>query len=284
MPLHRHNDIELHYEVAGQGPALMLIHGLGSSGADWAFQIPALGPHFQMIMPDLRGSGRSHKPKQRYAIGEFATDLWSLLDAMNIDHVSLLGFSLGGAVALEMAVLRPRSVTRMVLVNSLPDYVIRDRRRWLEARLQAAMVRVLGPRRSARLIARRLFPYAPQAAMRERVVDVVGANSRRAYLATIRALVGWSALDRISTLPCPTLMLAGEHDYTPLAEKRAYAEKLGAEFAVVRGSRHGTPFDSIRATNACALAFLLGQPLPPADSLRIDHEDEVPAVAPTLLP
>ena len=124
----------------------MLIHGLGSSGADWAFQIPALGPHFHMIMPDLRGSGRSHKPKQRYEIAEFGTDLWSLLDALKIDRVSLLGFSLGGAVALEMAVLRPHSVTRMVLVNSLPDYVIRDRRRWLETRVQAAMVRVLGPR------------------------------------------------------------------------------------------------------------------------------------------
>ena len=66
------------------------------------------------------------------------------------------------------------------------------------------------------------------------------------------------------TLRSRTLVIAAEHDYTPLAEKRRLAERLRTDLIVVRGSRHGTPFDSIRITNASVLALLTDQSLPPA--------------------
>jgi 3-oxoadipate enol-lactonase len=281
MPEFHHAGTAIHYENAGRGPVLVLLHGLGSSGADWAFQVPAFAPHFTVLMPDLRGSGRSAKPRGRYSIAGFATDTLALIDSLGHRRVHLLGFSLGGSVALEMALLRPDLVERLVLINSLPDYRIDTRRKWMEARMQSGMVRVLGPAFTARLVARRLFPHPHQIPMRRRVVETVGTNSRRAYLATIRALIGWSALDRLDRLRAETLVLAAEHDYTPLAEKRAYAERMGATFAMIRGSRHGTPFDSIQATNACALAFLHGEALPHADSLVIDAADAAPTAAPT---
>lgn len=281
MPLASINGTELHFDSHGDGPAVMLIHGLGSSGADWAFQVPALRSTHRLIVPDLRGSGLSGKPPGPYSIDGFADDLWVLADHLEVERLSLVGFSLGGAVALAMALARPAATERLVMINALPSYRIDHWRKGLEAYFHQLAVRFLGLPRAARLIGARLFPEPHQAPMRRRVEDVVGANARRPYLATVRALTGWCAAERLATLAVPVLMVAAEHDYTPLAEKRRWAERLGAELQVVYGSRHGTPFDAIQATNRILRAFLSGRPVP-GDGLRIDAPDDTPMVAPEL--
>ncbi|MEO8803656.1 MAG: alpha/beta hydrolase, partial [Rudaea sp.] len=122
MPKIEVDSTELYYECAGSGPPLLLIHGLGSSGDDWAFQLDDFSREHTLILPDLRGSGRSAKPHGPYTIIQFASDLWALLDALSIEHVDIVGFSLGGAVAQEMALIRPTHVRRMVLCNALANY------------------------------------------------------------------------------------------------------------------------------------------------------------------
>jgi len=257
MPTLTINDAELYYERTGAGPPLLLIHGLGSSGDDWAFQRDVFGRTHTLILADLRGSGRSSKPHGPYSISGFAVDLWALLDALGIETAALLGFSLGGAVAIEMALMRPARVRRLIVCNTLASYRIDTWRKWIEAHLQLALVRALGLRRAARLIARRMFPHDDQAPKRQRVVDVVGANPRRAYLDTVQALIGWSAIERLAVLRMPTLIIAAEHDYTPLEDKRAeLAHFPQAELVVIAGSRHGTPFDAIEAFNTAVLEFL----------------------------
>jgi len=77
------------------------------------------------------------------------------------------------------------------------------------------------------------------------------------------ALARWAIIDRLDALKSRILLIAAENDFTPLAEKRELAARLNADFVVVRGSRHGTPFDSIEATNASLIALLTDQP-PPA--------------------
>ena len=259
MPTLTLNATELYYECAGSGPPLLLIHGLGSSGDDWAFQRDEFACTHTLILPDLRGSGRSAKPRGPYSIDQFAADLWALLDALSIGSADVLGFSLGGAVAIEMALMRPDGVRRLIVCNTLASYRTDTWRKWLEAHAQLAAVRLLGLRRTARLIARRMFPHDDQAPKRQRVVDVVGANPRRPYLDTVHALIGWSALDRLAVLRAPTLIIAAEHDYTPLDEKRAEMRHFPqARFIVVAGSRHGTPFDASERFNALVLEFLDG--------------------------
>jgi len=259
MPRLTLNATELYYEFAGSGPPLLLIHGLGSSADDWAFQRDEFARTHTLVLADLRGSGRSAKPRGPYSIGQFAADLWALLDALSIRSADVLGFSLGGAVAIEMALMRPDGVRRLIVCNTLASYRTDTWRKWLEAHAQLAAVRLLGLRRTARLIARRMFPHDDQAPKRQRVVDVVGANPRRPYLDTVHALIGWSALDRLGVLRAPTLIIAAEYDYTPLEEKRAEMRHFPqARFVVVVGSRHGTPFDAIERFNALVLEFLDG--------------------------
>ena len=260
MPSVEVNGASIYYECLGSGPPFLLIHGLGSSGDDWAFQREDFARHFTLILPDLRGSGRSAKPPGPYSIALFAQDLWALLDALGIESTNILGFSLGGAVAQEMALIQPARVSKLVLCNALANYRTDTWRKWWEARMQVTLVHLLGLRRTARLIANRLFPHEDQAPKRQRVVDVVGANPKATYLAAIHALIGWSALERIHTIACPMLILSAEFDYTPLEEKRAEAARFqNVEFVVIEGSRHGTPFDAIEEFNARVVGFLTSE-------------------------
>ena len=115
------NGVDLFYECIGAGPPLLLIHGLGSSGDDWAFQRDDFAKIRTVVMTDLRGSGRSAKPPGPYSIAQFADDLWALLDHLEIDVTDILGFSMGGAIAIEMTTLQPGRVAKLVLCNALAN-------------------------------------------------------------------------------------------------------------------------------------------------------------------
>jgi len=263
MPFFRDVDRSIHYLERGQGEAVVLIHGLGCSGADWAFQVAALESCYRVIVPDLPGSGHSEPPQDQYSIEAFAAGLWRLLDHLGISSTSLVGFSLGGAVALEMAASRHRSVPKLALINSLATYRPHNWRKWMETYVSAALVRMLGMPRAACLMAARLFPESWQRAMREHAAAALGAVPATSYLGMGLALARWAILDRLDCLSSSVLLIAAENDYTPLAEKIALAQQLHGQIVIVRGSRHGTPFDSVEATNACLTAFLADQPLPP---------------------
>jgi 3-oxoadipate enol-lactonase len=263
MAFFRSDELSIHYLERGRGEPLLLIHGLGCSGADWAFQVAALEHRFRIIIPDLPGSGHSLPPRNEYTIAGFASALWKLMDHLGIAKPNIVGFSLGGAVALEMATLRPDCVPKLGLINSLATYKPRDMRKWMETYVSASVVRMLGMPRAAVLMAARLFPEPWQRAMREHAARMMGSVPANSYLGTGLALARWAILDRLDRLKSRILLIAAENDFTPLAEKRDLAKRLNAELVVVRGSRHGTPFDSVQVTNDSLLSLLTDQPLPP---------------------
>ena len=263
MPFFHDHESSIHYLERGRGEPLLLIHGLGCSGADWAFQVAALEHRFRLFIPDLPGSGHSSPPRTEYTIAGFANAMWRLMDHLKIPQPNIVGFSLGGAVALEMATLRPTCVPKLGLINSLATYQPRDLRKWLETYVSATLVRLVGMPRAACLMAARLFPEPWQRAMREHAARVMGSVPANSYLGTGFALARWAILDRLDRLTSRILLIAAENDFTPLAEKQQLAKKLNAELVIVRGSRHGTPFDSVEVTNASLLALLTNQPLPP---------------------
>jgi pimeloyl-ACP methyl ester carboxylesterase len=178
-----------------------------------------------------------------------------------------------------MALARPESVPRLALINTLATYRIDHWTKWCKARVDAALVRALGMRRTATLIAARLFPDAWQQPMRERAENVIGAVPASTYLGMAAALLRWTAIARLGDLRSKTLVIAAEHDYTPLAEKKAMAARLEASLVVVRGSRHGTPFDSIAVTNAALEAFLTDRGLPEPALWRRDEPSSSPPVS-----
>lgn len=104
------------YRIGGEGPALMLIHGITSNSATWDRVLPKLARHYTVIAPDLLGHGRSDKLRGDYSIGAHANTVRDLLDALGHRTATLVGHSLGGGVALQVAYQYPERIDRMVLV------------------------------------------------------------------------------------------------------------------------------------------------------------------------
>jgi pimeloyl-ACP methyl ester carboxylesterase len=101
---------------AGQGPALLLLHGLGCDHTTWEPVIAKLAKKYTVIAPDLLGHGQSAKPRADYSVGGYANGMRDLLTVLNIDKVTVVGHSLGGGVAMQFAYQFPERTERMVLV------------------------------------------------------------------------------------------------------------------------------------------------------------------------
>ncbi|MCE9670644.1 alpha/beta hydrolase [Myxococcus stipitatus] len=117
-------NLRMHCEVVGEGPPLVLLHGFTGVGADWAhvFDLEALAREYQLILPDLRGHGRSDNPSGTFSTGQCATDVLALVDALGIDRFRAMGMSLGANTLLHVGTRAPERVERMVLVSSTPYY------------------------------------------------------------------------------------------------------------------------------------------------------------------
>src|SRR4051794_41602752 len=119
----RRKEIHLHghpvsYREAGSGPVLLLIHGITSSSGAWSDVVPALAEHYTVIAPDLLGHGGSAKPRGDYSLGAYASGLRDLLAALGHDRATVVGHSMGGGIAMQMAYQFPDRAERMVLVAS----------------------------------------------------------------------------------------------------------------------------------------------------------------------
>lgn len=106
------------YRVAGSGPAILLIHGIGDNSSTWHAVQSALAQRFTVIAPDLLGHGNSDKPRADYSIAAYANGMRDLLSVLGIDSVTVIGHSLGGGVAMQFAYQFPQLVNRLVLVGS----------------------------------------------------------------------------------------------------------------------------------------------------------------------
>ena len=257
MPkLHVH-DIDLYYETTGNGQPLLLIHGLGSSTRDWERQTPLFAEHYQVITFDVRGHGQSAKPPGPYSIAQFAADTAELMQALNIGPAHVVGISMGGMIAFQLAVDAPRFVKSLVIVNSGPELVARTLREKLSFWQRLAIVQLVGMRKMGEVLSQRLLPKPEQAALRQEFVKRWAENDQRAYVNALRALMGWSVADKLGTLDCPTLVVSADQDYTPMSVKEAYVAKMRhAELVVISDSRHATPVEQPDKFNAAVLTFL----------------------------
>ena len=215
------------YRVAGEGPALVLIHGIGDSSATWADLIPDLARSHTVIAPDLLGHGSSDKPRADYSVAAYANGVRDLLTTLDIESATLVGHSLGGGVAMQFAYQFPERTERLILVSaggvggevnpvlravSLPG-----------AHLMLSALRLPGMRlqvgiflRLMRLLDTDLGQDAPELL---NLVDALpDATSRSAFIRTLRAVVDWrgqavTMLDRCYlTEGMPTMLLWGDRD------------------------------------------------------------------------
>ncbi|WP_439859178.1 alpha/beta fold hydrolase [Pseudomonas sp. MBLB4136] len=248
---------QLHYEEYGHGAPLLLVHGLGSSTRDWEYQIDDLAANYRVIALDLRGHGRSDKPRERYSIAGFAEDVAALIEHLRLEAVHLVGISMGGMVGFQLGVDRPQLLRSLCIVNSSPEVKARNLRERLEIAKRWSLSRLLSLRTIAKGLGRLLFPHPHQAELRRKIEQRWPQNDKRAYLASLDAIIGWGVRERLARITCPTLVISADRDYTPVAQKEAYVKELpDARLLVIENSRHATPLDQPQRFNSSLLAFL----------------------------
>jgi pimeloyl-ACP methyl ester carboxylesterase len=243
------------FRMAGAGPPIVLVHGIGDSSATWKPVLPALAKRHLVIAPDLLGHGSSDKPRADYSVAAYANGVRDLLGVLGVERATLVGHSLGGGVAMQFAYQFPERTERLVLVGSGgagPDVTPVLRIMTLPGaaalllllRMPTARLQVGGAVQLLRLLGTGLGQDAPDLL---RMVDALpDATARAAFIRTLRAVVDWrgqvvTMLDRCYlTRGMPTLLVWGSRDaVVPVAHAyRAHEAMPGSRLEVFEGAGH----------------------------------------------
>jgi len=257
MPMMLAGDAAIDYDVRGEGPALLLINGLGFGRWGWFKQLPELSRHFRTISFDVRNDadpGRS--------VGALAAEAVALLEHLGVEKAHVLGTSLGGFVAQRIALDRPDLVDRLVLVCT--SYGGRGP----QAASPAAMGRMFGwGSLSAESAARRGLEAATSDAYRarnpeefERIVRwrLVDSPSLSGYYGQAMAGARFDASREVQRIAAPTLVVHGAEDrYVPVANAVALAEAIpDARLRVLDDAGHLVFIERAEAVNREIAAFL----------------------------
>src|SRR5262247_2803742 len=202
--------VKLYREERGRRDArdaLLLLHGLGSSSADWAFQMPEFEQRHRVILIDLPGHGRSPLPARRSTIEDMAAALEVTLDSLGAPSVHALGLSLGGCVALGLALHAPARVRSLTLVNAFARLWPAGLRGAGRMAVRLALLAAAPMTAVAAHVARGLFPHPDQRDLYAAAVASLSRTSRAGYLAGVRALARFDARTRLAALRCPTLIV-----------------------------------------------------------------------------
>lgn len=228
--------LTVHYEVAGEGPAVVLIHGLSGSGRWWMYNIPTLAQRYRVYNVDVVGFGRSRG--QRLVLRDAGKWLAEWLQVTGITQTHLVGHSMGGYIATEVAAAAPDVVQKLVLVDALV------------LPMGPGLVRhALDLVRAARYMSLNFLPVL--------VGDVLRAGPRTMWRAT-REVLSADLSDRLENVQAQTMVIWGEKD-TLLSPQlgRELAERLArACFVCVEGAGHNPMWDRPQRFNELLLEFL----------------------------
>jgi len=257
--------LNVHHTHGGKGSAVLFIHGLGSSGyVEWRFNLGVAAERHRVFAPDLPGFGRTDKPRARYGVPYFTRFIERYMDARGLHSAAVVGTSLGGRIALELALTQPKRVNRLVLVNSLglgrPAM-----------RLSYGLITLPRVGETVMKVTRNALQWAPAKMIRRVAGRYTGATSdltqtmddgyldnlremhaqagfHDAYLATVRSLVTpraflaaeYDVSRRLPEINVPLQLIWGADDpLFPVAHaRRAHGLAPGSRLAVIEGAGH----------------------------------------------
>lgn len=269
--------LAVHYVRQGRGPAVVLLHGLGGFAESWRRTIDALAGRADVLALDLPGFGLSAKPRAQYDLDFFARALHACVGALGIEQMSLVGHSLGGAVAVAYALTHPARVDRLALVSAVvPGFGYRPS--WLYRLAAIPGLGEVGALCAGRPLYRaslaRCF-HAPVPAAVDALVDWGYAarttwEAKAAYLATVRGVRAdferrADAYRRVvGTLTLPVLLVHGRQDPIVPASHSALVSKGFRRVSVkwLDACGHFPQIEHADPVNAWLEEFLVGRPAP----------------------
>jgi pimeloyl-ACP methyl ester carboxylesterase len=265
MPYAIINKIRMHYQVSGEGAPVLLINGLSAPAVNWALQAKALAPHFTVVTFDNRGVGETDLPPEPvYTTGQLADDAAALLRHLKIPRAHVIGASMGGTIAMELALRHPKLVRSLVLacswgegdarfLHTIESWISLAYRVPIEERYRHVLYPWLftpaffGKKENVEQAFQRAMSYPHQ--------TKAEAIERQA-----RGILAWNGtrVKRLRTIRVPKLVLVGKDDIlTPPAFSRVLAKALGAKtrLTVLPGG-HGFFLEEADLFNRTVLRFL----------------------------
>ena len=257
MPVTMTGNTSIDYDISGEGPPLLLIGGLGFGRWRWFKQVPAFARHFRTITFDVRGERRLEN-----GVGDLAQEVVSLLNHLGVKKAHVLGTSLGGFVAQELALTRPDLVDRLVLVctsygdrgpESMSPQALSDMLGWGSFSAEDAVRRGLETATSEAYRAAHEDEF-------EQIVDwrLADSPSDAAHFEEARAGAGFDLSRDVGHITSPTLIIHGAEDrYVPVANAAALAGAIpGARLRVLDGAGHLVFIERFADVNREVVTFL----------------------------
>ncbi|PSJ36611.1 alpha/beta hydrolase [Zobellella taiwanensis] len=248
------------YLASGQGHPVVLIHGVGLNKEMWGGQIVGLSSRYRVIAYDMLGHGDSPLPHSEGGLQAYARQLRELLDHLEIDSATIVGFSMGGLVARAYALTHPEGLNSLVILNSVFNRTDEQRAGVIARTIQVAES---GPGANADEALARWFSHeyrAANPAQIDAIRKTLATNDPEGYLTTygLFATQDMYRVDELGSIRVPALIATGELDPGSTPDMaRALAERIpGAECAVLPEQRHMMPVESPRMVNQLLLDFL----------------------------
>jgi len=260
MPISRANGVDIHYEVAGRGPALVLIHAIPFDHSLWLYQAARFSTWFRVISVDLRGFGRSAKVTDDYTFEDMAGDVLGVMADEGVDRAVVMGCSIGSKLALMLGSMAPEKFSAVIQVggNSGPQDFAR--------RIEGYAHEDFSPyrREHLRFGNREGFADTPMGAyLHNMFSERDGWHDPLAVCAVFRALSAGDARPYLATYKPPTLIINGEFDNArPRGEETA---KLipGSRHRILAGAGHACMIEDPAGFDALVIDFLRDHGLMP---------------------
>lgn len=264
MPYAILNKIRVHYDVSGQGDAVLLINGLSAPSVGWALQVKALSPRFRVVTFDNRGVGQTDLPPEPvYTTAQIAADAAAVLRELKIGRAHVVGASMGGTIALELALQHPKLVRSLTLACTWAEADARFLHT-IESWISLAY-RVPVEERYRHVVYPWLF--TPDFFARKENVETAFQRAMayphqtkpEAIERQAKGIAAWNGtrVKRLSTLRVPTLIMVGKDDIlTPPSFSKALARQIPrAKLAVLPGG-HGFFLEHADLFNRALVRFL----------------------------
>ena len=240
--------------VAGRGPLVVFLHGIGGNRAHWTAQLRFFSRRFRAAAWDARGYGDSDDYEGRLRFEDFSADLVRVLDHLREEKAHVVGLSMGGRIARSFALKHPGRVRTLTLANTSPGFdalTPEEVLRFVEERKQR------NPESMRRLLGSRARPGAYQA-----LLGSFKALRNASYLKTLEASVAQDRAAPLEKLGVPTLLVTGDEDRVyPLALTQHMAKRIpGAELVVLQGCGHISNLEQPERFNEALLDFLTRNP------------------------